>query len=111
MAKFQVSRSPRVTIPLGNSKCVGGTWYSAGDVGIDEENLARDYPFLVWDSKPKTFVKETSKVSTIKPKSKLSEDEFYELTRSKQEVELDKLNIKHTKKDKESDLWNKYKSV
>ena len=111
MAKFRVSESPSTSFTIGNSRCNGGTWYSSGDVGVSEEVLAREYPFLEWDNPPKKFAKETSKVSAVKSNPKISEDEFFELTRKEQENLLDKLNIKHTKKDKEADLWNKYESA
>ena len=74
MAKFKVGDSPSTSFTIGNSRCNGGTWYSAGDVGIDEENLARDYPFLVWDSEPKKFVAQTPKATpqseSVKPVKK-----------------------------------------
>lgn len=76
MAKFQVGDSPNSSFTIGNSRCVGGTWYSAGDVGIDEDVLARDYPFLKWDSpvKPKSFPKQEIKKEipkeVPKPKAK-----------------------------------------
>ena len=74
MAKFQVGDSPNSSFTIGNSRCVGGSWYSAGDVGVAEEVLARDYPFLKWDSPPKRYPakKEVPKVEVpkLKPKAK-----------------------------------------
>ena len=75
MAKFQVGDSPNSSFTIGNSRCSGGTWYSAGDVGVAEDVLARDYPFLKWDSPvkpklPKAIQKvEVPKIAS-KPKAK-----------------------------------------
>lgn len=70
MAKFKVGDSPSTSFPIGNSRCHGGTWYSPNDVGVDEENLARDYPFLVWDEPPKKFTakKEVPKETKVEKK-------------------------------------------
>lgn len=70
MAKFQVGDSPSSEFTIGNSRCKGGTWYSAGDVGVAEEVLARDYPFLKWDSEPKRYAKKEVPKSALKPKAK-----------------------------------------
>ena len=67
MAKFQVSTSPRSSFTIGNSRCIGGTWYSPSDVGVDEENLAEMYPFLKWDSPPKKLVREQPLEEKILP--------------------------------------------
>jgi len=72
MAKFRVGDSSNTVFTIGNSRCHGGTWYSSGDVGISEEVLVRDYPFLTWDEKPKTFaIKQPETPKEIpKPKAK-----------------------------------------
>lgn len=54
MARFRVGRSPRSVFTIGNSKCVGGTWYTPNDVGVSEESLAEQFPFLEWESPPKS---------------------------------------------------------
>ena len=104
MAKFRVGDTSSTSFPIGNSRCQGGTWYSPGDVGVAEEVLARDYPFLEWDSEPKRY---TEKPKEIKP-AKLSKEEFISLTRDKQEKLLNKMGVIFTIKDTEKKLWEKY---
>lgn len=73
MAKFRVGDKPSTSFTIGGKTCNGGTWYSEGDVGVAEEALARDYPFLEWDSPPKRYSekkKEEPKVEVPKPKAK-----------------------------------------
>ena len=70
MAKFSVGDSPRSSFTIGNSRCNGGSWYSSGDVGVDEEALARDYPFLKWDSEPKRFKESKKEEVKVSPQPK-----------------------------------------
>ncbi len=70
MAKFSVGDSPNSTFTIGNSRCRGGTWYTPNDVGVAEEVLVRDYPFLIWDSKPKTYVLKQKEIPKETPKVK-----------------------------------------
>ena len=113
MGKFSVGDSPRSSFVIGNSRCNGGTFYSPSDVGIDEENLSRDYPFLQWQPNPdgspyipKKFVPE---IPAKKPsKTNLTKEKFLSLNREQQENILQEEGISFSKSSSEIILWKKY---
>jgi hypothetical protein len=105
MARFKVGDNPRSLFDIHGHMVAGGTWHTPEGIGVPEAVLKKEFPFLVWEGKEK----KKAGIKEVRTKVKLSKEQFFKLNRKQQEAELKKLGIKFSKKDKEADLWDKYK--